>query len=221
MPGLCSCPPRFRVKSISARKKSAGSSFSTGLHSRHHALQGVRAVLRKADRPRRHCHPLTRLIVALSQELKRLTAQLSRRPSRENSSERALLWMRHRAALSFCISGCPQRQVVANKRSSGWAVRQRQLENLTSGSPPEVAVGKHSATTWATSAMVVGCCLGTWDSMPAVSPRLAVVQATSKRSERGGYGLDRRGSKGEAEIAVRSRACKTFNNITCFVKHVQ
>ena len=107
MPGLCSCPPRFRVKSISARKKSAGSSFSTGLHSRHHALQGVRTVLRKADRPRRHCHPLTRLIVALSQELKRLTAQLSRRPSRENSSERALLWMRHRAALSFCISGLP------------------------------------------------------------------------------------------------------------------
>ena len=39
----------------------------------------------------------------------------------------------------FCISSsCLQsRQVVANKRSSGWAVRQRQLENLPAGFPPE------------------------------------------------------------------------------------
>ena len=39
------------------------------------------------------------------------------------------------------------------------------------------------------------------------------MQAASKRSERGGYGLDRRGSKGEADIAVYSRASKTFNII--------
>ncbi|CAE7656294.1 unnamed protein product [Symbiodinium sp. CCMP2592] len=71
----------------------------------HHALQGVRALLRKADRPRRRCHPLTR-------------------PSRENSSERALLWTRSwpTNALRAGLSG----------------------------------KGKHSATTWATSAMVVG-----------------------------------------------------------------